>query len=126
MPEYAVPGADSEAIIAELARLTDQQEFAPALREHALGIGEILAELELDPVLTRAGIAVPLAANGVLAMDRLPAILGTDAAALVVEVLTIPAVEALGGRDDALTSPAQAENLRKLLLAVIRDARVLV
>jgi GTP pyrophosphokinase len=126
MPENTVSRPDSEAIITELMQFADQNAFTPALREHALGVGTILTDLELDPVLARAGIAVPLVVAGILPADRLPAILGADAAALITEVLAIPSIEALGSRDETLASPAQAENLRKLLLAVIRDARVLV
>jgi GTP pyrophosphokinase len=126
MSETTVSRPDSQAILTELMRSADQNAITPALREHALGVGTILTELELDPVLARAGIAVPLATAGILPADRLTGILGADAAALVADALAIPAVEALGNRDDTLTSPAQAENLRKLLLAVIRDARVLV
>ncbi|HEX6549880.1 MAG TPA: bifunctional (p)ppGpp synthetase/guanosine-3',5'-bis(diphosphate) 3'-pyrophosphohydrolase [Gammaproteobacteria bacterium] len=121
-----MPRSDSDATVAELIRVSDQSGLTPALREHALGVGVILTELELDPVLTHAGVAVPLTSAGILPPEKLPGIIGADAATLVAEVLAIPAVEALGSRNDTLNSPAQAENLRKLLLAVIRDARVLV
>lgn len=126
MPEDTVSHPDPEAVLAEMLRLADRDALTPALREHALGVGTILTELGLDPVLTHAGIAVPLTVAGLLPEDSLPDVLGAEAAALVTAVLAIPAVEALGNREDTLTSPAQAENLRKLLLAVIRDARVLV
>ncbi|HET7922417.1 MAG TPA: bifunctional (p)ppGpp synthetase/guanosine-3',5'-bis(diphosphate) 3'-pyrophosphohydrolase [Gammaproteobacteria bacterium] len=119
-----LPGSD--ALVAELRRLAEPDTLPPALREHALGIGAILAELELGPVLSRAGIALPLAAAGILPGERLPALLGTDAAQLVDEVLALPAVETFTPSGETAASPAQAENLRKLLLAVIRDARVLV
>ena len=126
MPENTVPRSDSDAIVAELIRVSDQSGLTSALREHALGVGVILTELEMDPVLTHAGVAVPLASAGILPLEKLTGIIGADAATLVAEVLAIPAVEALGSRNETLSSPAQAENLRKLLLAVIQDARVLV
>lgn len=82
--------------------------------------------LEMDPVLTRAGMAAPVAAAGYLPADALREQLGNDVATLVEEVLAVPDMEDLGNRETGLSAPGQAENLRKLLLAVIRDARVLV
>lgn len=126
MPENTASRSDSATIIPELMRAANQNTLTPEIREHALGIGAILDELQLDPILTRAGIAVPLAAAGAISADGLAGIIGPEAATLVTEVLAVPALEALGTGSESLTSPAQAENLRKLLLAVIRDARVLV
>lgn len=126
MPENTVSRSDSATIIPELMRAADPNTLTPELREHALGIGAILDDLQLDPILTRAGIAVPLAAAGAIPADRLAGIIGPEAATLVAEVLAVPALEGLGTGSESLTSAAQAENLRKLLLAVIQDARVLV
>ena len=98
---------------------------AAASRERARGIGTILQSLELDPVIVRAGMAATLAADGTLEQDGLEARLGDECAKLVRAVLALPGLDAAGAQGEEALSAAQAENLRKLLLAVIRDGRVL-
>jgi len=100
-------------------------DAAPAAsRERARGIGAILQSLELDPVIVRAGMASTLVAETALEPETLEARLGDDCARLVHAALTLPGLDAAGQGDKHL-SATQAENLRKLLLAVIRDGRVL-
>ena len=96
-----------------------------AQRERARGVGAILQSLELDPVIVRAGMAATLAADGAIEQDGLETRLGDECARLMRAVLTLPGLEAVGAKGEVALSPAQAENLRKLLLAVIRDGRVL-
>jgi GTP pyrophosphokinase len=103
-----------------------EQSFGPAATDaRAQGIGAILQALELDPVIVHAGMAVPLAETGLLDADSLDTHIGPDAARLAREVLALPGLDAVGGQEAPLSS-VQAENLRKLLLAVIRDGRVMV
>ncbi len=97
-----------------------------AVRNRAEGVAAILVGLQLDALLARAGYAVPLAAAGVWAAETLDLRIGSEAARLAQEVLALPAVESISEQTGLPPSPEQAENLRKLLLAVIRDARVLV
>ena len=94
------------------------------LKSRIRDLGEILHALELDESTSRAGMALPLIEAGLLAPEELARVLGADAARLVDEIRALPAVEPQGGRDGLV--PSQAENLRKLLLAVIRDGRILV
>ncbi len=96
------------------------------LDERAAGIGAILQALELDPVIVRAGMAAALVDGGALAADALDRHLDGEAARLTREVLALPGLDAVGAQGETPLSPAQAENLRKLLLAVIRDGRVMV
>ncbi|MDE2196278.1 MAG: bifunctional (p)ppGpp synthetase/guanosine-3',5'-bis(diphosphate) 3'-pyrophosphohydrolase [Gammaproteobacteria bacterium] len=110
----------------DLVRLVDPGGLPPPLRAEADGVAEILAKLQLDAALTWAGMAVPLVAGGVLPLDGLPERIGEEASRLVREVLAVPLLESVGDSGGTPPSPAQAENLRKLLLAIIGDARVLV
>ena len=96
-----------------------------APRERARGVGTILHALELDPVIVRAGMAAPLASDGALGLEGLEARLGDECAKLVRAVLALPGLDTAGAQGEEQLSAAQAENLRKLLLAVIRDGRVL-
>ena len=88
-------------------------------------MAEILEGLELDPWIVRAGMAAPLVAAGHLPPDTLDAKLGPEAAGLVRQVLALPSLEAYSGSGESQLSPEHAENLRKLLLAVVRDGRVI-
>jgi GTP pyrophosphokinase len=97
-----------------------------ALSEHARGVGAILHALELDPVIVRAGMAVVVVSAGACAPESLEPRIGIEAARLTQTVLALPDLSGATAGDGGPLSPSQAENLRKLLLAVIRDGRVLV
>lgn len=95
------------------------------VRARAVGIAGILEGLELDPWIVHAGMAAPLVAAGHLLPETLEAKLGAEAAGLVRQALALPALEAYTGQGGEPLSPGHAENLRKLLLAVVRDGRVI-
>ena len=116
---FPAPAAEEFAHLAP-ATLPD------AVRERAEGMAAILAGLQLDTPLARAGYAVPLAAAGAWTAETMALRVGAEAARLAQEVLALPVVESISEQADLPPSPEQTENLRKLLLAVIRDARVLV
>ena len=120
MPSHSVASSTDDPV----ARLLSHAAAAPDVQALARGIGETLLALELDPVIVQAGTAAPLVAAGLLSQEALAAEIGTEATALTRAVLALPALEAIGGPVEQPT-PAQAENLRKLLLAVSDDVRVL-
>lgn len=121
MPSRSRPAsADTPFFEALLGR----ERLPSETRARALGIAAILEDLELDPVIVRAGIALPLV--GHIPPESLDERLDPEAAGLLRAVTALPTLESLGGQAEAPLSPDQAENLRKLLLAVIRDGRVLV
>ena len=105
--------------------LADPRRVPETLRAHAVGIGEILEALELDPWIVHAGMAVPLVAAGGIPPESLEAKLEPEAAVLTRQVLALPAFEAYAGQDGSPLTPTHAENLRKLLLAVVQDGRVI-
>src|SRR5579859_2746629 len=94
-------------------------------RARAVGVGGILEDLELDPWIVQAGMAATLADEGLIAAEGLEAKLEAEAAGLARQVLTLPSLETYAGETDGLLSAGHAENLRKLLLAVVRDGRVI-
>ena len=95
------------------------------LRGRAEGMGAILQALELDPVIIRAGVALPVIGTSGFEPEHLDERLGKETADLVRTALALPDLDTTGHGDGSL-SPVQAENLRKLLLAVVRDGRVMV
>ncbi len=96
---------------------------APALQDFARNAAAALAPLELPPEWTAAAAAVPLLAAGQLGEKRSRSILGEyfelaqQAARMPDPRLTAP--EAMTASD-----PAQAENLRRLFMSLIRDIRI--
>jgi GTP pyrophosphokinase len=97
-----------------------------ALAERARGVGAILQALELDPVIVRAGMASVVTGAGALQTEDLEPRIGDEATHLTQAVLALPDLTGTTAGDEEPLSPSQAENLRKLLLAVVRDGRVLV
>ncbi len=97
-----------------------------AVSARARGVGTILQALELDPIIVRAGMASAVVVDGRLDVASLEQRIGAEASQLTQAVLALPDLSVATSGDEEPLSPAQAENLRKLLLAVIRDGRVLV
>jgi GTP pyrophosphokinase len=97
-----------------------------AISARARGVGTILQALELDPIIVRAGMASVVVVGGKPDVESLERRIGTEASQLTQAVLALPDLSVATTGDEEPLSPAQAENLRKLLLAVIRDGRVLV
>ena len=123
MPTRPAPTPARDAALDGL--LTDAAA-TEAVRAHAACLGGILQALELDPAIVRAGAALPLLESGALAPEALASRIGDEAAGLARAASALPRLETIGGRGGDPLSPAQAENLRKLLMAVIRDGRVIV
>lgn len=122
MPSRSTPAAALTHLFSDLA---DPERLPQELHARALGIGEVLEGLELDPWIVRAGMAAPLVAMGSIPLDAMEAQLGPEASDLVRQVLALPSLEAYSGPGGDPLSPGHAENLRKLLLAVVRDGRVI-
>ncbi len=101
------------------ARMPDGE---PVL-ERALGTASILAAIRLDLDSLVAGVLLGLPVVAAFDTDGLTAQFGADVVTLVDGVArmgSIKAAPALAGEEQA----AQAENLRKMLLAMVEDIRV--
>ena len=127
-PDYA--DADVELLKRVLewssARLanTDGKASEPAL-DHALNVAAILRELKLDVECLAASLLVPLATDHdalVEIRDRF----GSPIAALADGVARMALIENLDGTGTRTQAPAQLEGLRKMLLAMAQDVRVVV
>ncbi|HYW77193.1 MAG TPA: TGS domain-containing protein, partial [Gammaproteobacteria bacterium] len=96
---------------------------APDLQAHARHAATALSPLELPPEWSAAAAAVPLLAAGLLGEKRARDILGEyfelarQAARIPDPRLTAPEAMTTG-------DPAQAENLRRLFMSLIRDIRI--
>src|SRR5436190_11755010 len=102
------------------ARLPDGE----AVLDRAVGTATIIASLHLDPDSIVAALLSGLPAVNAFDADAIQARFGADVATLVGGVARMESIRAHadtgGGHDAAL----QAENLRKMLLAMVDDIRV--
>ncbi len=94
------------------------------LADRALGTATILAGLRLDPDSIAAALLAPLPALGAFDAEATAAAHGADVAALVAGVARMSDIRALPAGVDTAERAAQAENLRKMLLAMVEDIRV--
>ena len=88
------------------------------------GTAAILAGLHLDATTLRAALLVGLPAAGAFDQEDVAARFGADVAALVAGVGRMEEIRAAPAAGDAAERAAQAERLRKMLLAMVEDIRV--
>jgi GTP pyrophosphokinase len=90
----------------------------------ALGTASILAAQRFDPDSLTAALLVGLPASGRYERDAVTSAFGDHVASLVEGVARMSAVQATPIGADREQRAAQAENLRKMLLAMVEDIRV--
>ena len=95
----------------------------PAL-ERALGAATILAALGLDRDSIAAALLGALPVAGAFDAPAISARFGANVATLVAGVARMGSIRVAAGADHAPDAAAQAENLRKMLLAMVEDIRV--
>jgi GTP pyrophosphokinase len=94
------------------------------LFDRAAGTARILAGLKLDAVSVRAALLLGLPGAHAFDAEDVTARFGADAAALVAGVARMDEIRAVASTGDAAERAAQAERLRKMLLAMVEDIRV--
>ncbi len=117
-PQLAAARAAVEAV------LPDRDDSSSALHR-GLGIAAIVAALEVDPETVTGAFLAPLLAAGVLSPDAARKRFGEDPARFAQDLAALGSFH-VGERwsPDRGLSPSQAEALRKMLLAVITDPRL--
>ncbi len=131
----AYPIADRSAIAAalEIARARYGQAVTPGGETwiaRAMGAAEIVAELKLDAASVRAALLVGVPHIAGFNEEAFHEQVGDEVAQLVIGVARMDAIraaptDAVAHKDDrAGQSNTQAENLRKMLLAMVEDIRV--
>ena len=94
------------------------------LIDRAVGAATIVAGLKLDAGTVRAALLTGLPGAGAFDADDVAARFGADAATLVAGAARMDEIRALPSHGDAGEHAAQAERLRKMLLAMVEDIRV--
>ncbi|MCL2310436.1 MAG: bifunctional (p)ppGpp synthetase/guanosine-3',5'-bis(diphosphate) 3'-pyrophosphohydrolase [Proteobacteria bacterium] len=95
---------------------------------HALGIAKILADLHLDATTLLAALLLPLARqpawNDEKTTEGMASRYGNDVVTLISGTLRMQEIHMTPQGVDAAERNRQAENLRKMLLAMVEDIRV--
>ena len=104
------------------ARAADGESLA----DRALGTAGIVAGLRLDPESVRVALLSVLPAAKAFEPEDVGARFGSDAAALVAGFARMHSIRAHRVGATAEERDAQAENLRKMLLAMVEDIRVVI
>ncbi len=94
------------------------------LVDRATGTATILAALRLDAATVEAGLLIGLPTAGAFDPDEITTRFGADVATIVAGVARMDEIRALPATGDADDRAAQAERLRKMLLAMVDDIRV--
>ena len=123
------PDDDLDSFKAAFAYAREHCADAPGqdgepLIDRAAGTATILAGLKLDAATVRAALLVGLPAARAFDQDDVAARFGPDVAALVAGVARMDEIRALPATGDEEERAAQAERLRKMLLAMVDDIRV--
>src|SRR5262249_45222774 len=90
----------------------------------AEGTAALLAALRLDAATIRAALLLGLPAGKSFDVEQVSEHFGADVAALVAGVARMEEIRAAPAAGDEAERSAQAERLRKMLLAMVEDIRV--
>jgi GTP pyrophosphokinase len=115
--------AEAWTVLREAAGEVRNDDGEP-LVDRALGTASILAALRFDPASIRAALLLPLPALPDYDAEAFAARHGADLATLVNGVARMGDIRALPAGHTPAERAAQAENLRKMLLAMVEDVRV--
>src|SRR4051794_15496383 len=123
------PDDDLEAIEAAFVYARDRCQDAHTrdgelLIDRGLGTATILAGQKLDAASVRAALLSGLPAAHAFDADEVGARFGADVAALVAGVARMDEIRTLPHSGDPEERAAQAERLRKMLLAMVDDIRI--
>ena len=94
------------------------------LIDRAVGTATILAGQKLDATTVRAALLIGLPPAHAFDVDEVSARFGADVATIVSGVARMDEIRTLPHAGDANERAAQAERLRKMLLAMVEDIRV--
>lgn len=106
----------------EFARQSHSEQYRRSGEEyilHPLGVAQILADLELDTSTIAAGLLHDVVEDAGVSVEKVEEGFGKEIAEMV------DGVTKLGRLSFKTAEEAQAENLRKMLIAVARDIRVI-
>lgn len=119
------PGADTKLVkkAYEFASRVHRDQFRQSGEEyiqHPLGVAETLADLEMDSLTIAAGLLHDVVEDSPVTLEELKSEFGEEIAGLV------DGVTKLGRIKYKSAEEAQAKNLRKMLVAMAQDIRIII
>ena len=124
-------GPDEQRVIERALAIANAQLAGLALRsgepalEHALATAAMVAEIGLDHESVAAALIVDLPASTAKERERLSEKVGAGVVALAEGCKRMAQIDTLGAiAGEAIEAAAQLEGLRKMLLAMVQDFRV--
>ncbi len=114
---------ETEAFVRDAAGDAVLADGAP-IPARGVAIAAVLAPLKLDPATLHAALVLPLAQARRTDTATLAARFGDEVAALVGGVARMEDIRATPAQGSGAEREAQAENLRKMLLSMVEDIRV--
>jgi GTP pyrophosphokinase len=126
-PTYQAPVRDTFKAALELARerCNDARHAdGEGVLDRAVGAATIVASLHLDPDSIVAALLSGLPAVNAFDTEEIESRFGAEVATLVAGVARMDAIRAHADTRSGHEAAAQAENLRKMLLAMVDDIRV--
>jgi GTP pyrophosphokinase len=120
-----IPSAAQRGAQEYLASIAAADAAAPSVVNRARAIAEIVAGLTGDEEIQLGATAFPLLEAGLITSDQATQVFGTAAARIATELLRLGSLGvAAPGEGSASLSATQAEALRKMLLAIVTDPRL--
>jgi GTP pyrophosphokinase len=123
------PHLDAAAIGAACTLVAGLDHRVQTHLERGIELAEMVGELHLDSASVCAALTYRPVREGVLTLERTRAVLGDDVAHLLEEVLRMATTSLLEMNNSRLQTTQrrdQADNVRRMLIAMIDDARVAV
>ena len=91
-----------------------------AYLSHPLAVAQMLAEMRMDPVTIQTGLLHDIVEDTIVSSDELRKMFGEEVAACVDGVTKLNKIDFTSAED------RQSENYRKMLLAMVKDIRVII
>jgi GTP pyrophosphokinase len=118
-PSLSLEALDPDVLTTELAHQGQTRKSGDPYVTHPLAVAQIIAELKLDVASVCAGLLHDCVEDTSATVDQLGELFGKEIAFLV------DGVTKLGKLPYSTREEQQAENFRKMLLAMARDIRVI-
>ena len=110
--------------LAEVAHLYQQRASGEPYIQHSLTVAHILADLRLDSATIAAGLLHDVVEDSVVTVEDLRQDFGDEVANLVDGVTKLSQIDKLSQMTYRGLQDEEAENLRKMFLAMVDDVRV--
>jgi len=119
-PKDDLAGIEKAWLFAERNHVGQKRASGEAYLSHPLAVAQLLAEMRMDPVTIQTGLLHDIVEDTAVSSEELRKLFGEEVAACVDGVTKLNKIDFTSAED------RQSENYRKLLLAMVKDIRVII